>query len=75
MNVALRAEAESFRAEVPAFLRRALPDDWRGLGALDGEQARAFTENVADDAGGRGLPDAELAAWSTAAPGCPGSSR
>ena len=44
MNVSYPPEAESFRAEVRAFLRRALPDDWRGLGALDGEQARAFTE-------------------------------
>ncbi len=44
MNVSYPPEAESFRAEVRAFLRRALPDHWRGLGALDGEQARAFTE-------------------------------
>ena len=44
MNVSYPPEAESFRAEVRAFLRRALPDDWRGLGALDGDEARAFTE-------------------------------
>ena len=43
MNVDYPPEAEDFRSEVRAFLRRALPADWRGLGSLSSEQAREFT--------------------------------
>ena len=35
MNVDYPPEAEDFRSEVRAFLRRALPADWRGLGSLE----------------------------------------
>ena len=44
MNVDYPPEAETFRAQVRAFLHRVLPPDWRGLGSLSGEQARAFTK-------------------------------
>jgi len=43
MNVDYPPEAENFRSGIRAFLRRALPTDWRGLGALSSEQAREFT--------------------------------
>jgi alkylation response protein AidB-like acyl-CoA dehydrogenase len=43
MNVDYPPEAQRFRTQVRAFLGRALPDDWRGLGALDSDQAREFT--------------------------------
>lgn len=43
MNLDYPPEAENFRSEVRAFLRRALPADWPGLGALSSEQAREFT--------------------------------
>ena len=43
MNIGYPPEAENFRAEVRAFLRRALPADWSGLGSLSSEQARQFT--------------------------------
>jgi alkylation response protein AidB-like acyl-CoA dehydrogenase len=44
MNVSYPPAAEAFRVTVREFLRRALPDDWHGLGALSGERAREFTE-------------------------------
>jgi alkylation response protein AidB-like acyl-CoA dehydrogenase len=44
VNISYPPEAEAFRAEVREFLRRALPGDWQGLGALSGEQAREFTQ-------------------------------
>lgn len=37
-------EAEAFRAEIDAFLAEHLPDDWAGIGALNTEDALAFTE-------------------------------
>jgi alkylation response protein AidB-like acyl-CoA dehydrogenase len=43
MNVDYPPEAQAFRAQVRAFLHRALPADWRGLGTLSGEKAREFT--------------------------------
>ena len=43
MNVDYPPEAEEFRARVRDFLRRGLPADWRGLGALSSDEAREFT--------------------------------
>lgn len=37
-------EAETFRGEVRAFLAEHLPADWPGIGALDRDDALAFTE-------------------------------
>ncbi len=37
-------EAEAFRARVRAFLVENLPADWRGVGALDRDEAFAFTD-------------------------------
>jgi alkylation response protein AidB-like acyl-CoA dehydrogenase len=42
MDLTLPIEAEQFRAEVRAFLAEQLPADWRGLGALDREEAEQF---------------------------------
>jgi alkylation response protein AidB-like acyl-CoA dehydrogenase len=42
MDLTLPAEAEQFRAEVRTFLAEQLPPDWRGLGALDREDAEQF---------------------------------
>jgi alkylation response protein AidB-like acyl-CoA dehydrogenase len=36
-------EAEAWRGEVRSFLAANLPADWRGLGALDREEAEAFS--------------------------------
>jgi alkylation response protein AidB-like acyl-CoA dehydrogenase len=36
-------EAEEFRAEVRAFLAEHLPEEWKGLGALDRDEAEEFT--------------------------------
>jgi alkylation response protein AidB-like acyl-CoA dehydrogenase len=43
MDLKFPAEAEVFRAEVRAFLGRALPTDWRGIGAMDQAEAHAFS--------------------------------
>ena len=43
MDLAFPPEAEAFRAEVRAFLAEHLPADWRGLGALDRDEAEAFS--------------------------------
>jgi len=43
VNVDYPPEAEEFRARVRDFLRRGLPADWRGLGALSSDEAREFT--------------------------------
>jgi alkylation response protein AidB-like acyl-CoA dehydrogenase len=37
-------EAEAFRAKVRAFLNEHLPADWPGIGALDHDEALAFTD-------------------------------
>lgn len=41
-------EAETFRSEIRAFLAEHLPDAWAGVGALDTEEALAFTERWRD---------------------------
>jgi alkylation response protein AidB-like acyl-CoA dehydrogenase len=41
-------EAEKFRSEVDAFLSEHLPDGWAGIGALDTDDALAFTEQWRD---------------------------
>jgi alkylation response protein AidB-like acyl-CoA dehydrogenase len=37
-------EAETFRAEVRAFLNEHLPEDWPGIGSLEHDEALAFTD-------------------------------
>lgn len=44
MDPRFPAEAEAFRGEIRAFLAEHLPDDWAGVGALDTDDALAFTE-------------------------------
>lgn len=41
-------EAEAFRSEVDAFLSGHLPDGWAGIGAMDTDDALAFTERWRD---------------------------
>jgi alkylation response protein AidB-like acyl-CoA dehydrogenase len=48
-------EAERFRTEVKAFLDEALPQDWKGIGALSREDAFAFTESWRSTLHARGL--------------------
>jgi alkylation response protein AidB-like acyl-CoA dehydrogenase len=43
MDLSFPPEAEAFRAQVRAFLAEHLPADWKGLGALDRAEAKAFT--------------------------------
>jgi alkylation response protein AidB-like acyl-CoA dehydrogenase len=43
MDLSFPPEAEAFRAEVRTFLQANLPPGWKGLGALDREEAEAFT--------------------------------
>ena len=43
VDLSFPPEAEAFRAEVRAFLAANLPPDWKGLGALDRDDAEAFT--------------------------------
>ena len=43
MDISYPPEIEGFREEIRAFLRRELPEDWAGLGELDGDAAREFT--------------------------------
>jgi alkylation response protein AidB-like acyl-CoA dehydrogenase len=43
MDISYPPDIEGFREEIRAFLRRELPQDWAGLGALDGDAAREFT--------------------------------
>ncbi len=44
MDPLFPAEAESFRAEVRAFLDAQLPDGWPGIGALPRAEALSFTD-------------------------------
>jgi alkylation response protein AidB-like acyl-CoA dehydrogenase len=44
VDLSFPPEAEAFRAEVRAFLTDHLPVGWRGLGALDRDEAEAFTD-------------------------------
>ena len=43
MQPTYSAEAEAFREKIQAFLAEHLPSNWRGLGALDAEEAYRFT--------------------------------
>lgn len=43
MDPSFPPEAEAFRAEVRTFLAEHLPADWRGLGALDRDEAEEFS--------------------------------
>jgi alkylation response protein AidB-like acyl-CoA dehydrogenase len=43
MDVRYPPAAEVYREKVQAFLAEHLPDDWKGIGALDPEAAHAFT--------------------------------
>lgn len=43
MDPSFPPEAEEFRAEVRAFLAEQLPPGWKGLGALDRDEAEAWT--------------------------------
>jgi alkylation response protein AidB-like acyl-CoA dehydrogenase len=43
VDLSFPREAEVFRAEVRSFLAEHLPADWKGLGALDREDAEVFT--------------------------------
>ncbi len=43
MNLAFPPEAEAFRAQVRAFLASTLPTGWTGIGAMQQEEAEAFS--------------------------------
>jgi alkylation response protein AidB-like acyl-CoA dehydrogenase len=43
MDLRFPPEAEAFRADVRAFLDKQLPPDWAGIGALDHDEAAAFS--------------------------------
>ncbi len=43
MDLKFPPEAEAFRAEVREFLASSLPADWQGTGALDRDEAEAFS--------------------------------
>jgi alkylation response protein AidB-like acyl-CoA dehydrogenase len=45
MEVRYPPEAESYREKVQAFLAEHLPPDWRGIGALEGEEYHRFTHD------------------------------
>ncbi|OXM64083.1 acyl-CoA dehydrogenase family protein [Amycolatopsis vastitatis] len=44
MDLSYPPEVQGFREEVRAFIAANVPPDWRGLGALDTEEAKAFVE-------------------------------
>jgi alkylation response protein AidB-like acyl-CoA dehydrogenase len=44
MQPTYTAEAEAFREKIHSFLAEHLPPDWQGIGALDHDEARRFTE-------------------------------
>ncbi len=43
MNPSYPPEAQQYREKVRAFLAEHLPADWRGIGALDADEARRFS--------------------------------
>jgi alkylation response protein AidB-like acyl-CoA dehydrogenase len=45
MDMAYPAEADVFRARVRSFLKDNLPDDFRGLGTLEGDDVTSFVTN------------------------------
>ncbi|MDX2541443.1 acyl-CoA dehydrogenase family protein [Streptomyces sp. WI04-05B] len=45
MDISYPPETETFRTEVRAFLAETLPPDWKGIGALDEDAARAFARD------------------------------
>ncbi len=45
MDLAYPPEAATFRVRMREFLAEHLPPDWRGIGALDHDEARIFTQS------------------------------
>ncbi|MET9086833.1 acyl-CoA dehydrogenase family protein [Streptomyces sp. NPDC004237] len=45
MDISYPPQTEAFRTEVRSFLAEELPPDWKGIGALDEEPARAFARD------------------------------
>ncbi|MDX3745606.1 acyl-CoA dehydrogenase family protein [Streptomyces sp. AK08-02] len=45
MDISYPPATETFRTEVRAFLAETLPPDWKGIGALDEDAARAFARD------------------------------
>ncbi len=45
MQPTYSAEAESYREKVAAFLEENLPDDWAGIGSLEGAERTQFTKD------------------------------
>ncbi|MFF0043022.1 acyl-CoA dehydrogenase family protein [Streptomyces mirabilis] len=45
MDISYPPETETFRAEARAFLAETLPPDWKGIGALDEDDAWAFARD------------------------------
>lgn len=45
MDISYPPETEAFRTEVRAFLAETLPPGWKGIGALDEEEAWAFARD------------------------------
>ncbi|MDW3218379.1 MAG: acyl-CoA dehydrogenase family protein [Acidimicrobiales bacterium] len=44
MDPSYSADAETFREKIQAFLAEKLPSSWAGIGALEAEEAEAFTQ-------------------------------
>jgi alkylation response protein AidB-like acyl-CoA dehydrogenase len=45
MDIRYSAEAEAYREKIQAFLAEHLPAGWKGIGALEPEERRRFTED------------------------------
>ena len=56
MDLSFPADAEAFRSEVRAFLAANLPLEWKGLGALDRDDAEAFTNEWRRTIAEHGMP-------------------
>ncbi|MEU9410863.1 acyl-CoA dehydrogenase family protein [Streptomyces sp. NPDC048281] len=54
MDISYPPQTEAFRTEVRSFLAEELPPDWKGVGALDEEPARAFARDWRRRLAGRG---------------------